>query len=169
MRRRHVEGEPEPPTKSELKRRAQALQQLGDRLIAAPEALLDSLHLPEKLDDAIHLARRIHSRAALARQKQYVGKLMRQVDPAPILEALQAQEAERSLAARRFHRVERWRDRLVAEGEPALEELASELPEAGNEDFRRLVAPAREPADQSTRARTRKQLFRALERMLGAD
>jgi len=169
MRRRHVEGEPEPPTKGDLKRRAQALQQLGERLIAAPDALLDSLDLPEKLDDAIRLARRIHSRAALARQKQYVGKLMRQIDPAPIVEALEAQEVQRSLAARRFHRVERWRDRLVAEGEPALEELATELPDARHEDFRRLVAAAREPADPSMRARSRKVLFRELARMLGAD
>ena len=168
MRRRHVEGEPEPPTKGELKRRAQALQQLGERLIDAPAALLDSLDLPEKLDDAIRLARRIHSRAALARQKQYVGKLMRQIDPAPIVEALEAEEAQRSLAARRFHRVERWRDRLVAEGEPALEELATELPEARHEDFRRLVAGAREPADPVMRARSGKKLFQELARLLGA-
>ncbi len=168
MRRRHVEGEPEPPTKGELKRRAQALQQLGEQLIAAPDALLDSLQLPEKLDDAIRLARRIHSRAALARQKQYVGKLMRQVDPAPIVQALEAHVAERSLAARRFHRAERWRDRLVAEGEPALEALAIELPEADHEDFRRLLAAARQQADPALRARSGKQLFRALSRMLGA-
>jgi len=94
---------------------------------------------------------------------------MRQIDPAPIVEALEAQEVQRSLAARRFHRVERWRDRLVAEGEPALEELATELPDARHEDFRRLVAAAREPADPSMRARSGKVLFRELARMLGAD
>lgn len=169
MRRRHTEGEPEPPSKGELKRRARAVRELGERLIAAPEPLLDSLELPEKLDDAIRLARRITSRGALARQKQYVGKLMRQIDEEPILAALEARETERRLAARRFHRIERWRDRLIAEGEPALEALATELPEARRETFRDLVAAARDHAHPAAQARAAKALFRMLADRLGAD
>jgi len=168
MRRRHVEGEPEPPSKTELKRQAQALQQLGEQLIDAPGTLLDSLDLPEQLDDAIRLARRLTSRAALARQKQYVGKLMRQIDPAPIAAALEAERAERSLAARRFHRVERWRDRLLAEGAPALAALVEECPQAASPEFHRLLAAARDDRRPAERARAAKRLFRVLTENLGS-
>ena len=143
MRRREIPGEPPPPTKGELKRRAQSLQDLGEALIDAPDELVDSLGLPEKLRDAIGLARRITSRGALVRQRQYIGKLMRQVDEAPIRAALEAAEERQRLDARRFKLVERWRDRLVAEGEPAVEALLAERPALDAAELRRLTAAAR--------------------------
>lgn len=143
MRRREIPGEPPPPTKGELKRRAESLQDLGEALIAAPDALLDEIDLPEKLRDAIELARRITSRAALVRQRQYIGKLMRQVDDAPIRLALAAAEERHRLDARRFKLIERWRDRLVAEGESAVEALLTERPEVDAAELRRLAAAAR--------------------------
>ena len=73
------------------KREASAAQDLGTRLIALRESeLLTALNLPETLQDAILLAKRITSRGGLARQRQYIGKLMRDLDPAPIEAALTA-------------------------------------------------------------------------------
>ena len=117
MRRRQLPGEPPPPTKGELKRQAQTLQALGEQLIEAPEELVAGLDLPEKLRDAIELARRITSHGALVRQKLFVGKLMRDVDPDPIRAALASVAETARLATMRFKRAERWRDRLVQEGE----------------------------------------------------
>jgi ribosome-associated protein len=162
MRRRHVEGEPEPPTKGELKREAQSLQQLGEQLIAAPDAVLESLVLPEKLGDAIRLARRITSRAALARQRQYVGKLMRQIDAEPIRAALAAQEDARKLAARRFHRVERWRDRVLEEGTAAIDALATELPGVDAGELRSLAERALRERAGGKSSQASRELFRAL-------
>lgn len=166
MRRREIPGEPPPPTKGELKRRAESLQELGEALIEAPDALLDSLALPEKLRDAIGLARRITSRAALVRQRQYVGKLMRQVDDAPIRAALESAEQRRRADARRFHVVERWRDRLVDEGEPAVEALLAERPGVDAAGLRRLTAAARRGDDRHAAGRA---LFRFLGAALGGD
>ena len=81
MRRRELPGGIAPPTKSELKRQAQAVQDLADRLIAAPSELVDRLELPDKLVDAVALARRIPGGGALVRQRQFVAKLMRGLDP----------------------------------------------------------------------------------------
>lgn len=162
MRRREIPGEPPPPTKGELKRRAESLQDLGEALIDAPDGLLDGLDLPEKLRDAIDLARRITSRAALVRQRQYIGKLMRRIDDAPIRAALQAAEDRHRLDARRFRLVERWRDRLVAEGEPAVEALLAERPDLDPDELRRLTDAAR--AGGSARA-----LFRFLQASVHAD
>jgi ribosome-associated protein len=77
-------------SRSERKRRAEALQKLGVRLTELRPAQLDSLQLPAELVSAIEEARRLRSRAALARQRQYIGRLMRELD---------TEVAERVLAA----------------------------------------------------------------------
>jgi len=80
--------QPERPSRSARKRAAEALQALGVKLIALRDIELDALALPEELLAAIHEARRLSNRTALARQRQYIGKLMRDVDPEPIEKAL---------------------------------------------------------------------------------
>jgi ribosome-associated protein len=89
-----------PPSKSARKREAHALQKLGEDLVALRAADLARLPLPETLRDAIDEARRLTSRGALARQRQYIGKLMRDIDVAPIQAALAALTEERNTRAR---------------------------------------------------------------------
>jgi ribosome-associated protein len=75
-------------SRSERKRRAEALQKLGVRLTALRQAQLQRLQLPQDLLDAVLEAQRLHSRAAIARQRQFIGRLMRGLDPEPIERAL---------------------------------------------------------------------------------
>ena len=169
MRRRHIPGEPEPPTKGELKRQAHSVQELGERLIETPDAVLEGLDLPEKLLDAVQLARRITSHGALLRQKMYIGKLMRKIDVEPIRERLESQDAARRNEARRFHRVERWRDRLVEEGDAALAELLAAHPGLDNPPFRTLAAEAHAQRGREGSQRHSRSLFRALDDALAQD
>jgi len=77
------------PSKSELKRQMHALQEIGERLVALPQNDLDRIPIEDaRLEDAIAQARRITARGGLKRQLQFIGKLMRSVDPAPIEAAL---------------------------------------------------------------------------------
>src|SRR5690242_2659597 len=115
--------QPDRPSKSERKRAAHAAQDLGEELVRLRDSELDALGLPERLTDAIRQARRITSRAGLARQRQYIGKLMRDIDPEPIRAALASQNRRDAQEAERFKRVEAWRERLIAEGAAALQEL----------------------------------------------
>ncbi len=127
MRRRELPGGIAPPTKGELKRQAQAVQDLADRLIDAPEGVGAALDLPEKLADAIALARRITGGGARVRQRQFVAKLMRNLELDPVRAALDAVDDAARLEAARFKRAERWRDRLIEGGEEALAEFAAEF------------------------------------------
>ena len=77
-------------SRSERKRRAEALQKLGVRLSGLKAAQLHRLKLPPALLDALMEAQRLRSRAALARQRQFIGRLMRDLEPA-ILEQAEAQ------------------------------------------------------------------------------
>ena len=72
------------PSKSARKREYIALQKLGEELITLKESDLDSLPLDDNLRDAVLEASQIKAHGALRRQKQYIGKLMRHIDPEPI-------------------------------------------------------------------------------------
>jgi len=72
------------PSKSARKREYIALQKLGEELIALKEPDLDSLPLDDRLREAVMEARQIKAHGALRRQKQYIGKLMRHIDPDPL-------------------------------------------------------------------------------------
>ena len=167
MRRRQLPGEPPPPTKGELKRQAQDLQALGEQLIEAPEELVAGLELPEKLRDAIELARHITSHGALVRQKLFVGKLMRRVDPEPIRAALEAVSETARLESMRFKRAERWRDRLVLEGQAAIAEFIAEVPQADRAMLSRLVEATTTEHARGKPAGAKRELFRWVRDMLG--
>lgn len=76
------------PSKSAIKREFLALQKLGEELITLQEPDLRQMGLDEDLLQAVLEARQIKSRSALRRQKQYIGKIMRRVDPEPIRAAI---------------------------------------------------------------------------------
>ena len=78
----------ERPSRSARKRAAEHMQKLGVRLVALRESQLAALELPEELRTALREARRLRGQSALARQYQYIGRLMRELDAAPIEAAL---------------------------------------------------------------------------------
>jgi ribosome-associated protein len=155
------------PSKSSRKRAAHAAQDLGAELISMRESDLDGLDLPEILVDAVREARRITSRGGLARQRQYIGKLMRDVDPEPIRAYLASLNTISARDAERFKRVEGWRERLIVEGAPALAELERWRPGLDPDEWARRVSAA-----QEERARTAatgaagRELFRALRALM---
>ena len=151
------------PSKSSRKRAAHAAQDLGEELIRMRDSELDALNLPEMLVDAVREARRITSRGGLARQRQYIGKLMRDIDLEPIKEFLASRNKISSQETERFKRVEEWRERLIVEGAPALEELQRWRPGIDRDEWgRRLSAAQAERARAGVTGAASRELFRAL-------
>jgi ribosome-associated protein len=169
MRRRELPGGMPPPSKTELKRRARSVQVLADRLVDAPAEVVASVELPEKLADAVAAARRTTGRGARARQRQYVAKLMRGVDLAPIEAALEARAGQVRRDAARLRRAERWRDRLIAEGEPAIAAFAAEHSAAHYATLARLVADATARRAGSHDSRAARELFRLIRDWMNAS
>ncbi|MBI5675441.1 MAG: DUF615 domain-containing protein [Nitrospirae bacterium] len=75
-------------SKTEKKKDALLLQELGKRLFKLPETQIAKIDLPEEIYSAVKFAKNIKSRSALKRQLQYIGALIRKIDPVPIQEAL---------------------------------------------------------------------------------
>jgi ribosome-associated protein len=154
------------PSKSARKRAAHAAQDLGETLIALRDAELVALGLPERLHDAIVLARTIRSRAGLARQRQYIGKLMRDMDLQPIEAALAAKHEQASREGQNFKRVEAWRERLMTEGEAGLDALVALHPQVDRAEWSRRIAAARRDPSMPGQTAAYRELFRALRALL---
>jgi ribosome-associated protein len=154
------------PSKSARKRAAHAAQDLGEELIALPDAELAALGVPAELAAALSEARRITSRAGLARQRQYIGKLMRALDLEPIRAALAARGAVSAREAERFRRVEAWRERLIGGDPAALAELAREHPQIDADEWAGRVQAARAERARGSHTGATRELFRALRALL---
>jgi ribosome-associated protein len=163
MRLDEDEPEGELPSKSERKRAALEAQALGEALIELSDAELAQLKLPETLSEALTQARRMTSRGALARQRQYIGKLMRELDLAPIRAKLAEKSEQRARESQRLKRIEAWRERLVKEGAAALAELERWRPGLDRDRFLGLIAAARRERSQAGVGNAGRELFRALD------
>jgi ribosome-associated protein len=161
-RKEEDENFDEGPSKSERKRAAHAAQDLGVTLIGLRDSDLVALDLPERLVDAIRAARSITSRGGGARQRQYIGKLMRDIDLEPIRAALAARGEQSALETERFKRLEAWRERLVAEGSAALEELERWRPGLDRAEWMRRVSAAQSERARAGAGTAGRELFRAL-------
>lgn len=133
---------PEAPSKTRRKAQMHALQDLGEALVALDPGKLATLGLPERLVDAIAEARRTRSHEGRRRQLQYVGKLMRDIDPAPIRDALDRFAAGQPSDRAEFAAAERWRDELMAD-DAALDRFAVAHPDANRGEIAGLVRDAR--------------------------
>ena len=156
----------EPPSKSELKRQSRDLQDLGWALVELPEVDLDSMPLPEDVREAVMTGRRITSNGAKARHRLFIGKLLRQVDTAPIQAAL-ARRGE--IDRRRVNHdktIEHWRDRLLSEETAAWTDLAGLVEPAALQQIRSLARQARAEKTASRPPAAARQLFRRLREAL---
>jgi ribosome-associated protein len=91
------------------------LQDMGEELVKQGNSRLAELNLPEELLTAVQEAKRITANGATRRQMQYIGRLMRNIDVAPIKAKLDAWSGNSKAEAAKFHRLERWRDRLLSD------------------------------------------------------
>lgn len=153
------------PSKSQLKRESTALQELGEALVALPPERLAAIDLPEPLRDAVQEAQRISKFGALRRQLQYVGRLMREVDPAPIRATLDALAGHSRAHSAWLHRLERMRERLV-NADDGWDDLLSACPGADLQHLRQLARNARAERAEGRPPRAFRELFRELRTLI---
>lgn len=156
-----VDTQDERPSKSQRKREMHALQDLGQALLGLPAKQLAKLELPDALRLALAEAKQITAREAKRRQMQYIGKLMRGVDPQPLAAAVAAAAGDSATEAARLHRIERLRDRLL-DDDAALSNIAADHPGADIGRLRELRDSARSERKLGSPPRAFRALFRML-------
>lgn len=177
-----------PPSRSEKKRQSLALQNMGEELTRLGPQEVKNLDLPADLREALQLYARIGDHEGRRRQMQFIGRVMREIDPAPIRAMLDARREVSAAATAALHQAEQWRDRLLSADQGELASLVATLltarekqgqeteePETtgkktlpGQEDLLTMTLAARKEAVENTSPQARRALFRAIHGMLKA-
>lgn len=148
-------------SKSERKRRSTALQDVGAHLVKLSPEQLARIRMPEVLREAVLECKRFNRHEAIRRQMQYIGKLMRDLDTAPIVDQLNALEAPSRRQTALFHVAEKWRDELLADAQ-ALERFSVEFPQADAAQLRGLAEAARAERAKGSSPKHARALFHAI-------
>ena len=157
-----------PPSKTKLKADADAQQALGVRLTELPKDKLLKLNLPEDLFAAILESKKITANGATRRHRQYLGKLMREIDTAPISEQLARWEGKHTAENAYFHGLERWRDRLINDAN-ALSEFIALHPATDSQHLRTLIRNAQKEQAAAKPPKSSREIFRILREITSPD
>ncbi len=162
-------GEPLPKSKSQIKREMTAAQDLGKDLVGLTASILNDVPLDDTLREAIMQARVMKHREGYRRQLQYIGKLMRSADIEAI-EATIAKHQQKDVEQVHFlHLAEKWRDRLLDEGDKAVNEFLNDHPDADRQYLRQLLRAALKDKKENKPPANARKMFKYLRELIGSD
>ncbi len=148
-------------SKTELKNDMIELQKLGEELVALKPSALAKFPLPDDLAEAIKDAQRFKNEAR-RRQLQYIGRLMRNIDPEPLQAALDKLRNKHSQSSAVLHKLEQLRDRVVEEGDSAIEDVMEMYPEADRQRLRQLARQAKKEKQANKAPKASREIFQVL-------
>lgn len=157
-------------SKSAHKRDSDAKQKLGEKLATLSNTKLEQLNLPDTLKNAVGELKRLLKKGSRAhggmkRQKQYIGKLMRHVEIEPIQAKMDEWENVTNVGKELLHQIEKWRDRIIAEGDAAIEDLYQQLElsePAHRQAMRQLHRQAKKELQKKSTPKAARQLYKYL-------
>lgn len=152
-------------SKSEIKRDAEHLKKLGSQLIELNAANLAKMPLDDTLREAVELAQKLRLEAR-RRQIQYIGKLLRKQDPAPIQEALDKVQNRHNQQLALLHKLELCRDQLIAQGDPAIDALLAEYSTLDRQYLRNLVRAAQKEKEANKPPKHYREIYQYLKSVI---
>jgi len=158
-----------PASKSQRRREALEIKSLASELIGLSPARLASVPMDDDLAEAIGHARKIRSNVARKRQMQYVAKLLRRIDPEPIVQTLKEFDTEARHLRVRHHRCETWRDHLLETADAGVAELMKQRSGTDSQAIRQLIRNARNEFARGKPPSAARSLFRTLREMDEAE
>ncbi|MBW1759283.1 MAG: DUF615 domain-containing protein [Deltaproteobacteria bacterium] len=153
----------EQKSRSQIKREMQELQKLGEQLVELSNEQISGMTIPQEICEAVLFAKTLTKHGAKHRQLQYIGSLMRHVDPEPIREALRDVVEGKKLEALAFKQVEQWRDEIVEGNDERTEKILNLYQGVvDRQKLFRLVRNARKESKTDKGRKSSKTLFRYL-------
>lgn len=165
MSHEDIEDRFDGPSRSQLRRDALAILKLAESLARLSDAQLIRIPLDETLIEEIRRTRAMHQPIARKRQTQFLAKQLRGLEDAEIDAVRHVLDGDRlqfHRAVAAMHQLEAWRDRLIAEGDPALDEFMLGNPTADRQHLRALIRQAGVEASRKKPPRASRELFRLL-------
>jgi ribosome-associated protein len=156
-------------SRSQNRREALEVLALGETLVELTPAQLARLPIPEGLLEHIEYSKRITSHGARKRQLAFLAKQMRREEDETLDAIRNALDANSETSRREvaiMHRMERWRERLLTEGDVALGELLDEHPEADRQGLRTLVRNALAEKAKNKPPRAFREIYQVLRELM---
>ncbi|MBN2468035.1 MAG: DUF615 domain-containing protein [Deltaproteobacteria bacterium] len=152
-------------SRTQKKNEDRALQKLGEQLVALSPEQLRHIALEEKLLQAVLAARKIKGHGARRRQMQYIGTIMRTIDPEPIRNALDIIGLADVQKTRAFRKIEMWRDEIIKGNSQVIEEILTTCPDAERPRLAQLARNARKEYEAGKGGKSSRILFRYLKEL----
>ena len=149
-------------SRTQLKKEMHALQDLGERLMKLKPEIWQQFNFSESMRDALNESKRIKNHNAIRRHIRRLGKLLKDEDTEQVTTLFERMDNEHLQDTRRFHRIERWRDRLLDEGDSALKELLDVCPNADRQHLRQLIRSGTKERLQGKSPASQRKLFQYL-------
>jgi ribosome-associated protein len=162
----------ERPSRSQRRREALDVLKLAHALAALSDAQLAPVPLDDDLRAEVARTRAVKQQIARKRAEQFLAKQLRKLDDAelePLRAALEHDRGHARREAAALHRIEHWRECLLAGGDDALAEFMREFPQADRQRLRQLARRARAEREAHKPLHAFHELFRLLRDMPSAD
>ncbi len=156
------DSEKDEKSRTRVKNEDRELQKLGEKLLTLSNDQLNGIDIPQELIDAVVDARRFGAREARHRQIQYIGTLMRAIDPAPVIRAFELIEAGVSVKRKKVSLAATWQNSLIDGNDSVVEEITAQCPQADRQKLRQLTRNARKAANSPEAEKFAKNLLRYL-------
>ena len=159
------EQEDEWVSKTQMKKQMNDLQALGMELTKLSSDTLKKIGLDEELFEAIATYKKITSNSALKRQAQFIGRLMRDTDPAPIEAYLAKLRGDNAAHNAFLQRVEQARTRLLAD-DGAITQFMADFPQTDAGKLRTLIRNTKKEQEQNKPPKNFRALFQEIKAVM---
>ena len=157
------------PNKTQIKKDIHALFKLAEEMSLLSTEHLDSLQLPEKIHHAVVDVSKMGLTGARKRLLKHIAGLLHKTDVTPFVEKLARMKNKSAHAVREHHMAERWRERLLHEGNDALTDFLYEFPEADAQQIRQLIRNAQKEKERNNPPKAARQLYQVLKGLITSD
>lgn len=153
------------PSRSQLKREHQELCDMGEKLVLLAKSQLEKITLDDALQAAIKEARRLKNLDARRRQIQYIGKLLRNIDITEVKYSLDKLNHQSQTFRQHFANLEQWRERLIMEGNDAIEDFIAHYPNTDRQQLRNLRRQACREKSLNQSSSAAERLFKYIKQL----
>lgn len=162
MREVDEEGFAIRPNKSALKREQAEIRRLITTLLEGSDSEWERMGLDAKLIEGLRLARGMKASSARNRQIKFLARQLQEEELEEVRNWFEKRDLLQAEENRRFHQLEQWRDRLVEEGDEALQRFLEDHPDTDRQHIRQLIRAAARERSSGKPAGAGKKLFRYL-------
>ena len=148
-------------SRTDIKLAAQEVTDIGVQLGELSESQIKKMGLPQELLDALLLLKRMDAGPAIKRQRLFIGKWLRQHEEELAVIRAKIEELEQRAKQQNLHfqKLERWRDRLLIDGDEALNEFMLDFPHADRTLLRQHIRNAQKEAEQNKPPKAARAIF----------